>query len=64
MGKNRPSNGFVVRTCRLDLKSNLKMDPTIEFFAKLKKLAVTLESETDILRQVFETRKSEGDTGE
>lgn len=40
------------------------MDPTVEFFAKLKKLAVTLESETSRLQQAFETRKSEDDTGE
>lgn len=40
------------------------MDPTVEFFAKLKKLAVTLESETERLQQVFESRKSEDDTGE
>lgn len=40
------------------------MDPTAEFFAKLKKLAVTLESETERLQQVFENRKSEDDTGE
>lgn len=40
------------------------MDPTAEFFAKLKKLAVTLESETGRLQQVFESRKSEDDTGE
>ncbi|XP_056910835.1 spindle and kinetochore-associated protein 3 isoform X2 [Takifugu flavidus] len=38
------------------------MDPTAEFFAKLKKLAVTLESETGRLQQVFESRKSEDDT--
>lgn len=40
------------------------MDPTVEFFAKLKKLAVTLESETGRLQQVFETRKNEDDSGE
>lgn len=40
------------------------MDPTVEFFAKLKKLAVTLESETERLRHVFENRKSNDDTGE
>lgn len=40
------------------------MDPTVEFFAKLRRLAVTLESETERLRQVFESRKSEDDTGE
>lgn len=40
------------------------MDTTVEFFATLKKLAVTLESETDQLQQRFENRKSEDDTGE
>lgn len=40
------------------------MDPTLEFFAKLKKLAVTLESETERLQQAFESRKSEDDAGE
>lgn len=40
------------------------MDPTVEFFAKLKKLAVTLESETARLQQAFENRKSDDDTGE
>lgn len=64
VGRNRLSSGCVERIYRLDLKSNLKMDPTVEFFAKLKKLAVTLESETDSLQKVFETRKSEDDTGE
>lgn len=48
----------------MDGSSNLKMDPTVEFFAKLKKLAVTLESETDRLQQAFESRSSEDDAGE
>lgn len=64
MGRNRLFNRFVERLYRLDLNSDLKMDPTVEFFAKLKKLAVTLESETDRLQQAFETRNSEDDTGE
>lgn len=62
--KNSLLRLFVENICQLDLKSNLKMDPTVEFFAKLKKLAVTLESETSRLQQAFETRKSEDDTGE
>uniref|UniRef100_A0A8C4EST8 Spindle and kinetochore associated complex subunit 3 n=1 Tax=Dicentrarchus labrax TaxID=13489 RepID=A0A8C4EST8_DICLA len=32
------------------------MDPTRQFFSKLRKLAVTLESQTDQLQQTFETR--------
>lgn len=40
------------------------MDPTVEFFAKLKKLAATVESETDRLQQAFESRNSEDDAGE
>lgn len=64
LGRNSLSSGFVDRVYRLDLRSILKMDPTVEFFAKLKKLAVTLESETGRLQQVFETRKSEDDSGE
>lgn len=64
VGKNSLLRLFVEKIYQLDLKSNLKMDPTVEFFAKLKKLAVTLESETSRLQQAFETRKSEDDTGE
>lgn len=40
------------------------MDPTVHFFAKLKKLAVTLESETVRLQNVFENRNNDGDSGE
>lgn len=64
VGRNSLSSGCVERIYRLDLRSVLKMDPTVEFFAKLKKLAVTLESETGTLQQVFETRKNEDDSGE
>ncbi|XP_035533070.1 spindle and kinetochore-associated protein 3 [Morone saxatilis] len=37
------------------------MDPTRQFFSKLRKLAVTLESETDKLQQAFENRNNDGD---
>lgn len=39
----------------------LKMDSTTQFFSKLKKLAVTLESETAKLQLAFENRKSGDD---
>ncbi|XP_049905162.1 spindle and kinetochore-associated protein 3 [Epinephelus moara] len=38
------------------------MDPTVRFFTKLKKMAVTLESETAKLQQVFENRNKDGDS--
>ncbi|XP_045910916.1 spindle and kinetochore-associated protein 3 [Micropterus dolomieu] len=38
------------------------MDPTARFFAKLKKLAVTLESETAKLQETFENRNNDGVT--
>nr|XP_046260297.1 spindle and kinetochore-associated protein 3 isoform X2 [Scatophagus argus] len=38
------------------------MDPTTRFFAKLKKLAVTLESETAKLQQAFENRNNDCDS--
>lgn len=38
------------------------MDPTTKFFSKLKKLAVTLESETVKLQQAFENRNKDGDS--
>lgn len=40
------------------------MDPTTQFFAKLKKLAVTLESETAKLQHSFDNRNNDGDSGE
>uniref|UniRef100_A0A3Q1GHB0 Uncharacterized protein n=1 Tax=Acanthochromis polyacanthus TaxID=80966 RepID=A0A3Q1GHB0_9TELE len=40
------------------------MDPTSRFFSRLRKLAVTLESETSRLQQAFESRKEEPDSGE
>ena len=40
------------------------MDPTRKFFSKLKKLAVTLESETVKLQHAFEKRNEDGDSGE
>lgn len=40
------------------------MDPTTRFFAKLRKLAVTLESETAKLQHAFESRNDDGDSGE
>lgn len=40
------------------------MEPTTQFFAKLKKLGVTLESETAKLLEQFEKRHDECDTGE
>lgn len=40
------------------------MEPTTQFFAKLKKLGVTLESETAKLLDQFEKRHDECDTGE
>lgn len=42
----------------------LKMDLTTHFFSKLKKLAVTLESETSNLQLAFENRNSDDDSGE
>ncbi|XP_059199062.1 spindle and kinetochore-associated protein 3 [Centropristis striata] len=38
------------------------MEPTERFFAKLKKLAVTLESETAKFQHCFEKRNSDGDS--
>ncbi|KAE8299751.1 Spindle and kinetochore-associated protein 3 [Larimichthys crocea] len=38
------------------------MDPTTRFFAKLRKLAVTLESETAKLQHAFESRNDDGDS--
>lgn len=35
------------------------MDPTIEFLAKLKKLAATVESETAHLQQAFDNRNND-----
>ncbi|XP_020776061.2 spindle and kinetochore-associated protein 3 [Boleophthalmus pectinirostris] len=35
------------------------MDPTSQFFAKLRKLAITLETETTKLQSAFENRKSD-----
>ncbi|XP_041856801.1 spindle and kinetochore-associated protein 3 [Melanotaenia boesemani] len=40
------------------------MDPTSQFFSKLRKLAVTLESETARLQNAFDNRKDDGDSGE
>uniref|UniRef100_A0A8D3A5N9 Spindle and kinetochore associated complex subunit 3 n=1 Tax=Scophthalmus maximus TaxID=52904 RepID=A0A8D3A5N9_SCOMX len=37
------------------------MDPTAQFFSKLKKLAVTLEAETAELQQTFENRNDDDD---
>lgn len=37
------------------------MDSTTQFFRKLKKLAVTLESETAKLQLAFENRNSDDD---
>ncbi|CAG5865318.1 unnamed protein product [Menidia menidia] len=38
------------------------MDPTSKFFAKLRKLAVTLESETSRLQNTFENRNDDDDS--
>ncbi|XP_053184874.1 spindle and kinetochore-associated protein 3 [Scomber japonicus] len=38
------------------------MDPTARFFTKLRKLAVTLETETGKLQQSFENRNNDGDS--
>lgn len=38
--------------------------PTTVFFSKLKKLAVTLETETAKLQHTFENRNNEADSGE
>lgn len=38
------------------------MEPTSRFFSRLRKLAVTLESETSRLQQAFENRKNEADS--
>ncbi|XP_070694499.1 SKA complex subunit 3 [Pempheris klunzingeri] len=38
------------------------MDPTARFFTKLKKLSVTLESETAKLQHCFENRNNDGDS--
>ncbi|XP_067373314.1 spindle and kinetochore-associated protein 3 isoform X1 [Channa argus] len=40
------------------------MDPTRQFFTKLKNLAVTLESETAKLQRAFDNRNNDGDSGE
>ncbi|XP_072253545.1 SKA complex subunit 3 [Leuresthes tenuis] len=38
------------------------MDPTSQFFSKLRKLAVTLQSETSRLQNFFENRNDDGDS--
>uniref|UniRef100_A0A8C6L7S6 Spindle and kinetochore-associated protein 3 n=1 Tax=Nothobranchius furzeri TaxID=105023 RepID=A0A8C6L7S6_NOTFU len=40
------------------------MDPTTTFFSKLRKLAKTLETETERLQRVYESRGEESDSGE
>lgn len=40
------------------------MDPTVQFFAKLKKVAVTLETETAKLQHAFDNRHNDDDSGE
>lgn len=40
-----------------------KMDPTSQFFSKLRKLAVGLESETVRLQRLYEKRHNEPDDG-
>lgn len=40
------------------------MDPTTHFFAKLKKVAVTLETETAKLQHAFDNRQNDDDSGE
>ncbi|CAL1582972.1 unnamed protein product [Knipowitschia caucasica] len=40
------------------------MDPTSQFFAKLRKVAATVETETNKLKSSFEHRNSEDDSGE
>uniref|UniRef100_A0A3B5AJ44 Spindle and kinetochore associated complex subunit 3 n=1 Tax=Stegastes partitus TaxID=144197 RepID=A0A3B5AJ44_9TELE len=40
------------------------MDPTSQFFSRLRKLAVTLESETVRLQGAFENRRRDPDSGE
>lgn len=40
------------------------MDPTVHFFAKLKKLGATLETETANLQHTFENRNKDVDGGE
>lgn len=40
------------------------MDPTRQFFTTLRKLAVTLESETTKLQHAFENRNNDEDSGE
>ncbi|KAF7215301.1 SKA complex subunit 3 isoform X2 [Nothobranchius furzeri] len=39
------------------------MDPTTTFFSKLRKLAKTLETETERLQRVYESRGEESDSG-
>lgn len=38
--------------------------PTTRFFTKLKKVAMTLESETAKLQNTFENRNNDSDSGE
>ncbi|XP_024864825.1 spindle and kinetochore-associated protein 3 isoform X2 [Kryptolebias marmoratus] len=38
------------------------MDPTREFFSRLRKMAVTLETETARLQRIFENRNEDGDS--
>lgn len=40
------------------------MDPTVQFFAKLKKVAVTLETDTAKLQHAFDNRHNDDDSGE
>lgn len=40
------------------------MDPTSQFFGRLRKLAVTVESQTASLQRDFENRHNEDDAGE
>lgn len=59
------SVGLGLRGLSYGLDSYLKMDPTSRFFNKLRKLAVTLESETARLQHTFDNRnKDDDDSGE
>lgn len=42
-----------------NLDFNPRMDPTARFFSKLRKLAVTLETETTKLQENFEKRNND-----
>lgn len=44
--------------------SEPNMEATTRFFTKLRKLAVTLESETNKLQHSFENRNNDDDSGE